>query len=268
MKYDVDPIQIFENELSLIENNLIREVVEKTLLNVPDYFFFVPASSSGKYHPKSSLGMHGLVRHTKAVFYISEELLNHPLIGMSSYIKDIARGAIILHDTAKQGTSNTGEGRTRIDHPLLVKEYSPIGQNEHGYKLGERMLLQSEVAKVQNIWIDIVEAMETHMGPWTTDRDGKDILPKPDTPVQTHVHMCDYLASRKSIEVDIWDRKPQKFEPATQKQVEYVRALFAEAVTQGKDVDKYKTTLGYNGGQALSKSEASRIIGELKELRD
>ena len=42
---------------------------------LPDYFFSVSASSTGKYHPSFSLGNGGLLRHTKVVVKIAYELL-------------------------------------------------------------------------------------------------------------------------------------------------------------------------------------------------
>lgn len=43
----------------------------------------------------------------------------------------------------------------------------------------------------------------SHMGQWNTDyKSGKEILPKPSSPLQKFVHQCDYLASRKYLEVN------------------------------------------------------------------
>ena len=45
----------------------------------------------------------------------------------------------------------------------------------------------------------IASCIETHMGPWTTDYDGNEVLNPPKTKYQNFVHMCDYLASRKFL---------------------------------------------------------------------
>src|SRR5690606_37415898 len=95
-----------------------------TLLKAPNYVWFVSASSSGKYHPKSSLGMGGLVRHIKSVFWISEELLSHPTYANFLPLeKDFIRSAILLHDMAKQGVSDVPANTTLTEHPLLVREH-------------------------------------------------------------------------------------------------------------------------------------------------
>ena len=45
------------------------------------------------------------------------------------------------------------------------------------------------------------EVIKTHMGPWTTDYDGNEVLEKPKTKYQNFVHMCDYLASKKFLNI-------------------------------------------------------------------
>ena len=43
----------------------------------------------------------------------------------------------------------------------------------------------------------IAELVESHMGEWNYS-----VLPKPKTDLQKFVHECDYLASRKFLEVN------------------------------------------------------------------
>ena len=74
--------KFFEREIALIQNEDYRNFIKDYLDNyVPDYFWEIGASSSGKYHPQFSQGKGGLVRHTKAVVLFAEELLR-----MSSYM--------------------------------------------------------------------------------------------------------------------------------------------------------------------------------------
>lgn len=47
----------FAEELSLIRTEYIKKFLEYCIDNLPDYFFRVAASSSGKYHPEYALGM-------------------------------------------------------------------------------------------------------------------------------------------------------------------------------------------------------------------
>ena len=173
--------ETFKNELSLIKDDSVRTGIKKLIGDIPDYFFTIPASSTGKYHPKFALGDGGLVRHTKACVMIAEELMKLEMWEKLAYMHDYIIGALILHDCMKNGY---GEKYTRSDHPKLAKDF--IMQN---------------CININSAFI-LAELVETHMGQWNTDfKTGKEILKKPQSPQQKFVHMCDYLASRKFLEV-------------------------------------------------------------------
>ena len=77
----INKSDFFKRELDLIVNEDLRMAVKCYLEeSVPDYFWEIGASSSGKFHPAFSQGVGVLVRHTKAVVMFAEELLR-----MSSY---------------------------------------------------------------------------------------------------------------------------------------------------------------------------------------
>ena len=61
----MNKIDQFEIELGYINDEAIQEDCRTMIELLPDYFFEVPASSTGKYHPSYSLGEGGLLRHTK-----------------------------------------------------------------------------------------------------------------------------------------------------------------------------------------------------------
>ena len=49
----------------------------------------------------------------------------------------------------------------------------------------------------------VCSMIESHMGEWTYDNYlKKEVLPRPRTAEQRFVHMCDYLASRKFLDVE------------------------------------------------------------------
>ena len=175
----------FSKELEYIKSEKIKNACQKMIELLPDYFFEVPASSTGKYHPEYALGEGGLLRHTKAAVRIAYELLNDPCIGdkYTQDEKDLMIMALILHDGLKSGLNH--EKYTRFDHPILIADY--IMDNEE--KLG------LEVEEIEFL----CDAVKTHMGSWTTDYNGVEVLEKPKTKYQNFVHMCDYLASRKCL---------------------------------------------------------------------
>lgn len=175
----------FTNELNYIKNEKIKESAKTMIDLLPDYFFEIEASSTGKYHPQYALGEGGLVRHTKAAVRFAYELLSDPSIGdkYTSDEQDLMYMALILHDGLKSG--NPKEKYTRFDHPLLIANYIETSKDK-------LQLTDEEINFVKSV-------VSTHMGVWTTDYNGNEILEKPKTKYQNFVHMCDFLASRKSI---------------------------------------------------------------------
>lgn len=180
---------VFSKELDMIEDEAIRGFVKQALNNLPDYFFTVAASSTGKYHPKYALGDGGLVRHTKAAVSIARDLLSLEMYGRYGQIeKDTIIAALILHDGLKHGLS--GSKYTVASHPVEMAQW--LESEMHAEDV-----LGTEVAS------KLCSAISSHMGQWNTDyRTKEEILPKPATSMQKFVHQCDYLASRKYIEVD------------------------------------------------------------------
>lgn len=175
--------EIFKEELSAIKNETIKEDARYLISLLPEYFFHEPASSTGKYHPKYSLGEGGLLRHTKAAFRFAKEILEDPSFGnqYTADEKDVLLLALLMHDGFKKGKLE--ERYTRFDHPLIVAEV--IREHQKELKMSDELL---EI---------LISSIKTHMGPWTTDYFGNEVLEKPTSKYQLLVHLCDYLASRK-----------------------------------------------------------------------
>ena len=72
---------IFNDELNLIKNERLKESCIELLKLLPDYFYHVEASSSGKYHPAFALGEGGLVRHTKVAVKMADEIIKTESVG-------------------------------------------------------------------------------------------------------------------------------------------------------------------------------------------
>ena len=51
----------------------------------------------------------------------------------------------------------------------------------------------------------ICKVIESHMGPWNKSEYSDIILPLPKTKFERFVHMCDYLASRKFLDIKFND---------------------------------------------------------------
>lgn len=180
--------ETFGAQLSLIENKSLASLIELCLLNAPEYFYTMPASTSGKYHPAYSLGEGGLVRHTKAAVKIANCLLSLEMYkGLN---KDEIIAALILHDSVKKGRQ--GGDWTVIEHPLQAADLL-IGT--------ARACKYEDIDQVERI----ASMIRSHMGQWNLDKHGFEALPKPITKEQKFVHQCDYLASKKFLIVEDLD---------------------------------------------------------------
>ena len=179
---------IFNNELELIKNDRLRRSCEVLLNELPDYFYEIPASSTGKYHPKFALGEGGLVRHTKVAVRIAYEIIKTQSIGnvFTDDEKDLILISLMLHDGLKEGFPK--EKYTKFDHPILAANFVKDKAN-----LTE---LTSEEVKL------ISTNISSHMGEWNTSDYSDITLPLPKNKYQKMVHMCDLLASRKFINVE------------------------------------------------------------------
>lgn len=195
----VAPKYDFKKELDFIKCEPLRVFAEWCLNQLPDYFYEVAASSTGKYHPAYTQGEGGLVRHTIAAVRIAEELFkNETVQNFDNLEKDIVIVSLLLHDGVKHGVD--GSAHTVATHPLEVVKYL-----EDRYFEVEEESLTDEVIEVMEseLWYEITECIESHMGQWNTDyKTGEEILPKPKDDIQRFIHLCDYLASRKMLEVN------------------------------------------------------------------
>lgn len=151
--------------------------------------FSVAASSTGKYHPTYALGDGGLARHTVALVRILNHVFGVESIAdqFTSRERDLLRVAGIAHDMQKSGSQEDYERNkyTKFDHPLraanMVRKLSGLPEEEKEL---------------------IATTIESHMGQWNVDkRNPGTVLPKPENKYQILLHLCDYLASRKDIEI-------------------------------------------------------------------
>ena len=91
----------------------------------------------------------------------------------------------MVHDGLKHG--RVEEKYTRFDHPILIGEY--IKENK------DKLTLTDEEIDF------IVRVTASHMGEWNTNSYSNVVLPLPKDKFQRFVHMCDFLSSRKFLDV-------------------------------------------------------------------
>lgn len=216
--------EIFEREIGFIKNETLRKIVADTLDAAPECIQTIPASSSGKYHPKADLGEGGLVRHIKTVTAICRSLMDsnnfadivlsdltkdsvyyHHNTIVDTFVKDtiltaykdIALAACILHDVCKP--DDTPEHKTIFDHPIKAAELFK--------SVAEKYVTDENKNYLKNIIPIIYSAIARHMGKFNTASYSSIALPIPRTGIEIIVHLCDYLASRKFFDFnfDVYD---------------------------------------------------------------
>ena len=183
----MDKLKLLEKEINYINNPRYKKSAEVLVSLLPDYFFSVPASSTGKYHPSFAAGDKGLLKHTKVAVRIAKEFFTDESItgAYSNNEKDLMILALIMHDGLKSGFEKSEY--TKFEHPLLVCDF--IKENKEKLELNEK-----EIEFLCHV-------ISSHMGPWNTNNYSSMVLPKPSSTHQRFVHMCDFLASKKFLDV-------------------------------------------------------------------
>lgn len=178
----------FKVEINYIEDEHYKNNIKILLDLLPDYFYEVAASSTGKYHPKYTLGLGGLVRHTKAAVKVANELLNNQIIGskFTQREKDLMIMSLLIHDGLKHGIIKSTYAV--FDHPLIMANF--IRENKN------KLTLSNDDIEF------MASVIESHMGEWNTNPYSNVILPLPSNKYQKFVHMCDFLASRKFVNIN------------------------------------------------------------------
>lgn len=189
----MNKIEYFEKEISYIKDKNNREDIKYLINLLPDYFFTIPASSTGKYHPKFASTKNGLVKHTKVAVRIAYDLfeINNAFTELE---KDLIIMALIMHDGLKKGLVE--EEYTCFDHPLLVSKL--ILENANNLKM--------DIDNVRKM----CSMIESHMGKWNTSKYSSVVLPLPKDKCERFVHMCDYLSSRSYLNAEFDELKIQE----------------------------------------------------------
>lgn len=182
--------KIFDEELALIKNGRIKAFAERAVDILPDYFFEMSASTTGKYHPSYTSGTGGLARHVKACMRIAYELFRIDFWGFTDTQKDLILVALLLHDGWKKGLEDTATSYSVIEHPLVASREIKRNFSGAGY--------------ISETNLDFIcSGIETHMGQWVGRKNSdKEILQKPKNKFQKFIHLVDYLASRKCLEMN------------------------------------------------------------------
>lgn len=220
-----DRLKMFANEIGYIADENLKKFAEKVIEGADDYFFTVPASSSGKYHPQFSLGESGLVRHTRVVAFFAKCIGESMMFNQHDI--DLLVIAAIAHDIKKQGDNTNGH--TVANHPEFAKNYILVLSTEN-----DNLISMADAKK-------IAAAVYSHMGKWGHENDN---MPLPETEFDKALQAADYLASRKEIlDFDFKPTEPVKIEP--------IHTSFAPSINYDGDPKDYVLGFGKYKGQTL-----------------
>lgn len=183
-----DKIALFIKEIDSINDKNLKKLATEIIACADDYFFTIPASSTGKNHPPFSLGEGGLVRHTKCVVYMVNCLCES--FNIDEYKRDMLIVAALAHDIKKQGNTPNGLGYTVHEHPLLAAQYVC------------EVYFASDITILNGVVSIIADMISSHMGKWGADPKfigDKKPLPIPESDCAKILQAADYLASRKAL---------------------------------------------------------------------
>lgn len=184
--------ELLKEYFDSIQDENVKKFMEQCIETIPEYWYTVPASSTGKYHPNYALGNGGLMRHTIALLRFFDRLVRNTMYGspFTNREMDLLRVACLMHDSRKSGSDEDFaiSKYTKFDHPILAANVVRSIETEY--------ITDEEKEMVAN-------AIESHMGQWNVDTYGKSKveLPLPTNKYQKIVHLVDYLAAQKGVEV-------------------------------------------------------------------
>lgn len=169
----------FSRELSMIQNVEIREQTAKLIKLFPSYFWSSKSSSTGKYH---AIG-ESLFTHTCRDVKVFNDIAHLEQFGLTQEEIDYGIAALIIHDSFKYGIEK--HEYTQHEHPLIAADFVMSNASDDHYAC------------------IVANAIASHSGEWTKSKYSKVELPKPETMLEKVVHLADYIASRRYINVDL-----------------------------------------------------------------
>lgn len=187
-----DKKELLKEYFDSVQDESVKKFMEQCIETIPEYWFVVPASSTGKHHPNYALGEGGLMRHTIALLRFFNRLMRNNMYGrvFTDREMDLLRVACLMHDTRKSGSDEefAVNKYTKFNHPILAADTVRSINTEY--------ITDEEKELIAN-------AIESHMGQWNTNTYGKSdvTLPLPTNKYQKIVHLVDYLAAQKGVEV-------------------------------------------------------------------
>lgn len=164
-------------EIDRLRDGFYKPMLLEAAKGYPEYFWQLPTSSTGKYHPHDECGQHGNWLHTKRM-YATYEHLSRSLVEEGVITEDdreAGKAAALLHDMYKYGYPEAEGEYTVSYHDVLGAAY-----------VRQYTELPEKVARL----------IETHNGAWHCG-------PTPRNPHERLFHAADMAAAQRGTNTAI-----------------------------------------------------------------
>lgn len=175
-------LEMFEAQWNKLPEGNLKDFVQEAVKHIPEAFWTIPSSRTGKHHPPFANGEGGLLRHTLASLYFGRELCI--AYGLNDDDRLVVTAALLLHDIGK-----------------AIAEPHDIVWTTKLRWIARGKYDSFEVLRV-------IGAVRWHMGRWATgstdcDEAERGVKAFPDnfTTIEQVVHLADYAASRKRCDL-------------------------------------------------------------------
>lgn len=124
--------KFFKRELSLIENEDLREYVKSVLKKMPDSWWEQPASI--RHHPGFARGLYGLPKHIKATVLWAEEWSDAQ--NATTEERDTAIAALLLHHCTLEKEDSASQFFAQIADPIRTVQgrWAPKAKSDTEWK--------------------------------------------------------------------------------------------------------------------------------------
>lgn len=199
-------IEIFRKYLDLIQSDVIKRFTIFSLENAPNYFWTLPASTSGRRHGGKG---ETLIDHILGCLYLGQCVLEQFEHHWTQRQKDQFISGIILHDLfrchsangkvakfTKEDVEKRGYSEELIDKHRTTRDHAEGGYRKLlglsiRFNLESRQNKQNEIgARDLNI---ILKAVRYHYGPFLEIKEKPFCLSWPYDSVVMQVHNVDYM---------------------------------------------------------------------------
>lgn len=184
--------KIFEPLSRNFETDIFRDYFMDMVVEIPDYIFTMPSSTSGRYHNAKQCEMYGQIYH----IYMFDSILNHRLrlkgnreLYHTPEERDAMRCVPTFHDAVKCGWN--GSRYTVQNHPLLASQWVLNTKVDHDIPHEYKQM--------------IADMCESHSGEWNKSKSGNVIMSEPRNPREFFIHECDILSSRNDLDYIVPD---------------------------------------------------------------